>query len=97
MLNTQKCYHHDTTTKAAVVHPDDLCPSNKRYYLMDANKKVDLENVQCPLENKILMNIITNHPFDSALQHQHLKKQEQGWNENTTMDDYRRDEAYKAL
>ncbi|GJX39457.1 hypothetical protein Tco_0252760 [Tanacetum coccineum] len=30
---------------------------------MDANKKVDLENVQCPSESKILMNIITNHPL----------------------------------
>ncbi|GJR80817.1 hypothetical protein Tco_0151602 [Tanacetum coccineum] len=46
---------------AADVHPDELCPPNKRYDLMDANKKVDLENVQCPLESKILMNIITNH------------------------------------
>ncbi|GKE49253.1 hypothetical protein Tco_1480511, partial [Tanacetum coccineum] len=28
----------------AEVHPDELCPSNKRYDLMDANKKVDLEH-----------------------------------------------------
>ncbi|GJZ93504.1 retrovirus-related pol polyprotein from transposon TNT 1-94 [Tanacetum coccineum] len=48
---------------AADVHPDELCPPNKRYDLMDANKKVDLENVQCPSESKILMNIITNHPL----------------------------------
>ncbi|GKB87936.1 hypothetical protein Tco_0960208 [Tanacetum coccineum] len=27
------------------VHPDELCPPNKRYDLMDANKKVDLEHV----------------------------------------------------
>ncbi|GJZ21293.1 hypothetical protein Tco_0558332 [Tanacetum coccineum] len=27
---------------AADVHPDELCPPNKRYDLMDANKKVDL-------------------------------------------------------
>ncbi|GJS35782.1 hypothetical protein Tco_0534164 [Tanacetum coccineum] len=47
---------------AAVVHPDELCPPNKRYDLMDANKKVDLEHVQCPPESKILMNIIKNHP-----------------------------------
>ncbi|GKF06637.1 hypothetical protein Tco_0037305, partial [Tanacetum coccineum] len=33
--------------QAADVHQDDLCPPNKRYDLMDANKKVDLENVQC--------------------------------------------------
>ncbi|GJS16631.1 hypothetical protein Tco_0411103 [Tanacetum coccineum] len=45
------------------VHQDDLCPPNKRYDIMDANKKVDLENVQCPSEIKILMNIITNHPL----------------------------------
>ncbi|GKD68431.1 hypothetical protein Tco_1322521, partial [Tanacetum coccineum] len=30
---------------------------------MDANKKVDLEHVQCPLESKILTNIIKNHPL----------------------------------
>ncbi|GJV12814.1 hypothetical protein Tco_1354355 [Tanacetum coccineum] len=49
--------------QAVDVHPDELCPPNKRYDLMDANKKVDLENVQCPSESKILMNIITNHPL----------------------------------
>ncbi|GJW49049.1 retrovirus-related pol polyprotein from transposon TNT 1-94 [Tanacetum coccineum] len=49
--------------QAADVHQDDMCPPNKRYDLMDANKKVDLENVQCPSESKILMNIITNHPL----------------------------------
>ncbi|GJZ79418.1 hypothetical protein Tco_0644255 [Tanacetum coccineum] len=48
---------------AAEVHPDELCPPNKRYDLMDANKKVDLEHVQCPPESKILMNIIKNHPL----------------------------------
>ncbi|GJU41700.1 retrovirus-related pol polyprotein from transposon TNT 1-94 [Tanacetum coccineum] len=31
---------------AADVHPDELYPPNKRYDLMDANKKVDLEQVQ---------------------------------------------------
>ncbi|GJS80196.1 hypothetical protein Tco_0730077 [Tanacetum coccineum] len=46
---------------AAEVHPDELCPPNKRYDLMDANKKVDLEHVQCPPESKILTNIIKNH------------------------------------
>ncbi|GJR95697.1 hypothetical protein Tco_0267871 [Tanacetum coccineum] len=30
---------------ATDVHPDELCPPNKRYDLMDANKKVDLEHV----------------------------------------------------
>ncbi|GKE05368.1 hypothetical protein Tco_1397386 [Tanacetum coccineum] len=29
----------------ADVHQDELCPPNKRYALMDANKKVDLENL----------------------------------------------------
>ncbi|GKB05673.1 retrovirus-related pol polyprotein from transposon TNT 1-94, partial [Tanacetum coccineum] len=48
---------------AADVHPDELCPPNKRYDLMDANKKVDLEYVQCPPESKILTNIIKNHPL----------------------------------
>ncbi|GJY66352.1 hypothetical protein Tco_0468590 [Tanacetum coccineum] len=44
---------------AADVHPDELCPPNKRYDFMDANKKVDLEHVQCPSKSKILTNIIT--------------------------------------
>ncbi|GJY72596.1 hypothetical protein Tco_0476299 [Tanacetum coccineum] len=48
---------------AAEVHPDELCPPNKRYDLMDANKKVDLEHVQCLPESKILTNIIKNHPL----------------------------------
>ncbi|GJR51357.1 hypothetical protein Tco_1401878 [Tanacetum coccineum] len=48
---------------AADVHPDELCPPNKRYDLMDANKKVDFEQVQCPPESKILMNIIKDHPL----------------------------------
>nr|GEW56698.1 hypothetical protein [Tanacetum cinerariifolium] len=45
------------------VHPDELCPSNKQYDLMDANKKIDLEHVQCPPKSKILMNVIKNHPL----------------------------------
>ncbi|GJZ15804.1 hypothetical protein Tco_0551481 [Tanacetum coccineum] len=49
--------------QAADVHPDELCPPNKRYMLMNANKKVDLEHVQCPPESKILTNIIKNHPL----------------------------------
>ncbi|GKE13840.1 hypothetical protein Tco_1421417 [Tanacetum coccineum] len=44
-------------------HADELCPPNKRYDLMDANKKVDLKHVQCPSKSKILMNIIKNHPL----------------------------------
>nr|GEY25914.1 hypothetical protein [Tanacetum cinerariifolium] len=45
------------------VHSDDLCPPNKRYDLMDANKRIDLEHVQWPLESEILTNIIKNHPL----------------------------------
>ncbi|GKD18519.1 hypothetical protein Tco_1207677 [Tanacetum coccineum] len=48
---------------AADVHPYELCPLNKRYDLMDANKKVNFEHVQCPPESKILTNIIKNHPL----------------------------------
>ncbi|GJW74326.1 hypothetical protein Tco_0133696 [Tanacetum coccineum] len=48
---------------AADVHPDELCPPNKTYDLMDANKKVNLDHMQCPPESKILTNIIKNHPL----------------------------------
>nr|GEV28176.1 integrase, catalytic region, zinc finger, CCHC-type, peptidase aspartic, catalytic [Tanacetum cinerariifolium] len=47
----------------ADVYPDELCPPNKRYDLMDANKKIDLEHVQCPPKSKILTNIIKNYPL----------------------------------
>ncbi|GJX43305.1 hypothetical protein Tco_0259981 [Tanacetum coccineum] len=36
----------------ADVHQDELCPPNRRYALMDVNKKVDLENPLCPDEIK---------------------------------------------
>ncbi|GJV98250.1 retrovirus-related pol polyprotein from transposon TNT 1-94 [Tanacetum coccineum] len=49
--------------RIADVHPNELCPPNKRYDLMDANKKVNLEHVQCLPESKILTNIIKNHPL----------------------------------
>ncbi|GJY35427.1 retrovirus-related pol polyprotein from transposon TNT 1-94 [Tanacetum coccineum] len=45
------------------VHQDELCPPNKRYALMEANKKVDLDNPLCPDESKILVNILQNHPL----------------------------------
>ncbi|GJW29783.1 hypothetical protein Tco_0046658 [Tanacetum coccineum] len=48
---------------AVDVYPDELYPPNKRYDLMDANKKVDLEHVQYPSESKILTNIIKNRPL----------------------------------
>ncbi|GJS82757.1 hypothetical protein Tco_0749298 [Tanacetum coccineum] len=49
--------------RLAEVHQDELCPPNKRYALMDANKKVDLENPLCPDERRILENIFQNHPL----------------------------------
>nr|GFB69211.1 hypothetical protein [Tanacetum cinerariifolium] len=45
------------------VHQDELCPPNKSYALMDANKKVDLENSLCPDESRILTDILNNHPL----------------------------------
>ncbi|GKD38908.1 hypothetical protein Tco_1259115, partial [Tanacetum coccineum] len=45
------------------VHQDELCPPNKRYALMNANKKIDLDNPLCPNESKILANILQNHPL----------------------------------
>ncbi|GKA88444.1 hypothetical protein Tco_0810208 [Tanacetum coccineum] len=45
------------------VPQDQLCPPNKRFDLMDANKKFDLLNPQCPNESKILTNILLNHPL----------------------------------
>ncbi|GJS27121.1 hypothetical protein Tco_0487741 [Tanacetum coccineum] len=49
--------------RQADVHQDKLCPPNKRYALMDANKKIDLDNSLCPNESKILANILQNHPL----------------------------------
>ncbi|GJV61892.1 hypothetical protein Tco_1467992 [Tanacetum coccineum] len=46
---------------AVDVHPDELCPPNKRYDPMDANKKIDFEQVQYPPESKT--SIIKNHPL----------------------------------
>nr|GEV77044.1 hypothetical protein [Tanacetum cinerariifolium] len=42
---------------------DELCPPNKRYALMDANKKIDLDNPLYPNESEIMANIIQNHPL----------------------------------
>ncbi|GJX96140.1 hypothetical protein Tco_0351938 [Tanacetum coccineum] len=90
---------------AADVHPDELCPPNKRYDLMDANKKVDLEHVQCPPESKILTNIIKNHPLRFSIAasssvpwiYMAQKTQRQSWNADTSLDDHRRNEAHGAL
>ncbi|GKE57197.1 hypothetical protein Tco_1496382, partial [Tanacetum coccineum] len=49
--------------RPADVHQDEFCPPNKRYALMNANKKVDLENSLCPDESRILENILQNHPL----------------------------------
>nr|GEU92895.1 retrovirus-related Pol polyprotein from transposon TNT 1-94 [Tanacetum cinerariifolium] len=49
--------------RQADVHQDKLYPPNKRYALMDANKKIDLDNPLCPNESKILANILQNHPL----------------------------------
>ncbi|GKD73594.1 hypothetical protein Tco_1331876 [Tanacetum coccineum] len=49
--------------RPANVHQDELCPPNKRYALIDANKKVDLENPLCLDESRILANILQNHPL----------------------------------
>ncbi|GKB80202.1 hypothetical protein Tco_0947097 [Tanacetum coccineum] len=40
--------------RQADVHQDELCPPNKRYALMDANKKIDLDNPLCPNKSKIM-------------------------------------------
>ncbi|GJS39906.1 hypothetical protein Tco_0564949 [Tanacetum coccineum] len=53
--------------RQADVHQDELCPPNKRYALMDANKKMDLDNPLCPNESKILANIIQNHPLKFSI------------------------------
>ncbi|GKE22624.1 hypothetical protein Tco_1434136, partial [Tanacetum coccineum] len=37
--------------RQADVHQDELCPPNKRYALMGANKKINLDNPLCPNEN----------------------------------------------
>ncbi|GJT70550.1 hypothetical protein Tco_1029836 [Tanacetum coccineum] len=40
--------------RQADVHQDELCKPNKRYALMDANKKIDLDNPLYPNESKIM-------------------------------------------
>ncbi|GJT68930.1 hypothetical protein Tco_1028216 [Tanacetum coccineum] len=49
--------------RQADVHQDELCPSNKRYALMDANKKINLNKWLHLNESKILGNILQNHPL----------------------------------
>nr|GEV66670.1 ribonuclease H [Tanacetum cinerariifolium] len=49
--------------RPADVHQDELCVPNKRYALMDANKKIDLYNLLYLNERKIMANIIQNDPL----------------------------------
>ncbi|GJV39164.1 retrovirus-related pol polyprotein from transposon TNT 1-94 [Tanacetum coccineum] len=49
---------------ATDVHPDELYPPNKRYDLMDANKKVDLEQVQY---GERMWNSIQNGPYQRPM------------------------------
>nr|GEV13979.1 hypothetical protein [Tanacetum cinerariifolium] len=49
--------------RQADVHQDELCPPNKHYALLDANKKIDLDNPLFPNESEIIANILQNHPF----------------------------------
>ncbi|GJS38572.1 hypothetical protein Tco_0563615 [Tanacetum coccineum] len=49
--------------RQADVHQDELCPPNKRYAFMDANKKIDLDNPLSPNKSKIMANILQNHPL----------------------------------
>ncbi|GJV40713.1 hypothetical protein Tco_1419153 [Tanacetum coccineum] len=49
--------------RPADVHQDELCLLNKRYALMDANKKVDLKNPLCLDKSRILENILQNNPL----------------------------------
>ncbi|GJV77176.1 retrovirus-related pol polyprotein from transposon TNT 1-94 [Tanacetum coccineum] len=53
----------DQTPQRVDVYQDELCPPNKIYALMDANKKVDLENLLYPDESRILADFLKNHPL----------------------------------
>ncbi|GJY45320.1 hypothetical protein Tco_0434383 [Tanacetum coccineum] len=45
------------------IHQDELCLPNKHYAIINANKKIDIDNLLCPNESKILANILQNHPL----------------------------------
>nr|GEX70188.1 uncharacterized mitochondrial protein AtMg00810-like [Tanacetum cinerariifolium] len=47
--------------RLADVHQDELCPPNKSYALMDANKNINLDNPLYSNERKLMENIIQNH------------------------------------
>ncbi|GJX06701.1 hypothetical protein Tco_0194633 [Tanacetum coccineum] len=61
--NANKEFIMAQSQRQSDVHQDELCPPNKRYALMDANKKIDLDNPLCPNESKIMANILQNHPL----------------------------------
>ncbi|GKF41079.1 hypothetical protein Tco_0124421 [Tanacetum coccineum] len=42
-------------------YQDEICPPNKRYALMDANKKIDIDNPLCRNKSKIIASILQNH------------------------------------
>ncbi|GJW83455.1 hypothetical protein Tco_1489640 [Tanacetum coccineum] len=49
--------------RPADVYQDELCPPNKRYALIVANKEIDLDNPLYLNESKIMANIIQNYPL----------------------------------
>nr|GEY05256.1 hypothetical protein [Tanacetum cinerariifolium] len=49
--------------RPAELHQDELFPPSKCYALVDANKKIDLDNPLYLNESKIMANIIQNHPL----------------------------------
>ncbi|GJV12547.1 hypothetical protein Tco_1354088 [Tanacetum coccineum] len=53
----------EQSQRQADIYQEKLCPRNKRYALMDANKKFDLKNPLCPNESILLENILQNHPL----------------------------------
>ncbi|GJX68602.1 hypothetical protein Tco_0304329 [Tanacetum coccineum] len=53
--------------RQADVHQNELCPPNKRYALMDANKNIDLDNLLCLNESQIMANILQNHPLKFSI------------------------------
>nr|GEU43391.1 putative reverse transcriptase domain-containing protein [Tanacetum cinerariifolium] len=65
--SSNKLHKHAQLQRQADVYQDELCPSNKRYALMDANKKIDLEHLSSPNESKILANIRKNHPLGFSI------------------------------
>ncbi|GJV00036.1 hypothetical protein Tco_1329306 [Tanacetum coccineum] len=62
-ISAYSFYSSEPVAYESDVHQDELCPPNKRYALMDANKKINLDNPLYPNERKIMANIIQNHPL----------------------------------